>query len=502
MNKVIKINSLRNVESLTFEMPKPGVYLLTGENGAGKSTLLACMRRIGYSNAFPLHFPKSAISEKLDSFTKASIVYEVAGRSVEYKYRGERWTPQPRTNSDVLGKFEYPSVVYIGATADRITPRPEDFKPNKTKAPSGDIVANANEVFGSQKFNDLKVANVTRGVSESFLFKVGVGASTEYYSERNFSLGELCVLKLLKNIESCPNNSLLLIDEIEMALHPSAQIRLFRLLERLAKPKNLTVIVSSHSVSLIKTVARANLIHLMRDESKIVPVFGAFPSFVLGGVADSEERTFDAMIYVEDEVAERIVTELVQLCLFEKFGGAGYLKPKVGITPIGGYSKVAMYLSRHESMWRVGLRCHALLDADVKEETVEELKAKEEWSKLYVFDKQKDKIKYLPWTPEVGMAKLFCEEISTVNSEVSVIFADHQLRIGSPEKNKLDTLTGKSLRDFCKKWFSDQVVAIAGATSKTDDVVINNFCRLFAKLAFGRSKGEIMELLCPLILPK
>ncbi|MFM7350596.1 MAG: AAA family ATPase, partial [Erythrobacter sp.] len=47
MANALEVRNLRNISRLRFELPDPGVWLLTAGNGAGKTTLLACLRRIG-----------------------------------------------------------------------------------------------------------------------------------------------------------------------------------------------------------------------------------------------------------------------------------------------------------------------------------------------------------------------------------------------------------------------------------------------------------------------
>jgi recombinational DNA repair ATPase RecF len=102
MSGTIKISNLRNVGSMEFELPSQGVWLLTAENGGGKTSLLACLRRIGYRNAFPVHFPVSVESTNLDDYNGASVTYVLDEEEVEYAYRGERWAPRPRKNSQLL----------------------------------------------------------------------------------------------------------------------------------------------------------------------------------------------------------------------------------------------------------------------------------------------------------------------------------------------------------------------------------------------------------------
>src|SRR3546814_5328376 len=110
MAGTLEIRNLRNIKKLRFDIPDRGVWLLTAGNGAGKTSLLACLRRIGHSNAFPVHFPSSLQSDRLDNHSKVAVVYEVNGHTVEYAYRGERWTPQTRANSHLSQKFGYASV--------------------------------------------------------------------------------------------------------------------------------------------------------------------------------------------------------------------------------------------------------------------------------------------------------------------------------------------------------------------------------------------------------
>src|SRR5690606_16625109 len=125
------IQKFRHINNLEFTLPDVGVWVLTGTNGSGKTTLLACMRRMGFSNAFPLHFPSSRKSERLDSFEGSSVKYDIGDSSVTYRYRGERWSPLPRANSKLFEESGYPSVRYIAADANRIEPSRDDFQPRR-----------------------------------------------------------------------------------------------------------------------------------------------------------------------------------------------------------------------------------------------------------------------------------------------------------------------------------------------------------------------------------
>lgn len=174
MASSLEIRNLRNIARLRFDIPDPGVWLLTASNGAGKTSLLACLRRIGQPNAFPIHFPSSLRSERLDNHTDGTVTYFINGERVEYAYRGERWTPRPRSNSHLFDNMGYPSVIYVGATADRITPRPEDFDTQNIRAANPAIIDAVNAIFETNKFTWLRTINLTRGAgNDAFVLALG-----------------------------------------------------------------------------------------------------------------------------------------------------------------------------------------------------------------------------------------------------------------------------------------------------------------------------------------
>jgi len=162
MPKTITIKNLRSITELNFTLPDPGVHILVGPNGSGKTTLLACLRRLGQPNAFPLHFPASALTN-IDDFSAARIVYEANGRIVTYSYAGERWVPVPRSSSNVLDDFGYPDISYAGATADRITPRGEEFQSVRAYPAPAPLIRAANEIFETERFSQLRTIYLTRG---------------------------------------------------------------------------------------------------------------------------------------------------------------------------------------------------------------------------------------------------------------------------------------------------------------------------------------------------
>lgn len=495
----IVINNLRNIRALQFDIPPQGVWLLTAGNGAGKTSLLACLRRIGYPNAFPVHFPASIESENLDDFSTASVTYILEDEEVEYAYRGERWAPRPRKNSRLLADFGYPQVVYLGANADRITPRPEDFVPRRVRSAPQSLVAAANQIFETRKFDNLKVINLTSGVgNQAFLMKVSENP-VKYHSEKNFSLGELCILKLVEGIRECPNQSLILIDELEMALHPRAQVQLYKYLEDVAARKRLTVVFSTHSVSLLKTVPRNKIIFLDRDDAGQVSVVnGCFPTYAIGNITIGEENHPDTVLYVEDEVAKAIVDTLVKLAVQERFNNNN-LFPDVRTIPIGGFDAVVQFLTHHNVLMPDGTKAFAILDNDVREETVANWEANKKHRQLANFQRLGNRLDYLPWTPEVGVLEFLRDRRQQAERMLREELTRPMLTLDQRTLSAADGMEGAALRSAAKRVVGQIAENISKMVGSSQDDAMKTICKVFALYQFQSRKADILDLILPKI---
>jgi len=494
----IKISNLRNISQLDFEIPDRGVWLLTAANGAGKTSLLGCIRRIGQPNAFPVHFPSSLRSDRLDNHVNGSVTYEVGGETVEYAYRGERWTPRPRSNSNLLEKLGYPSVVYIGANADRITPRPEDFNTRNVRAAPRAIIDGANEIFDTDKFSQLKTINLTRGTgNDAFVLSLGGNPAT-FHSEKHFSLGELCVLKLLRLLGDLRNNSLVIVDELEMALHPRAQIKLLRYLEDKAAAKRLTVIFSTHSVTLLKSIDRRKIIYLDRaDTGEIKSIVGCYPTYALGNIAADEEMLPDAMLYVEDLYARDILSAFFELYADDRYADPT-LRPTAKIVPVGGFKEVVAFLDRNRAVLPDRVVQKAVLDDDVRTETLREWQANNVHGQLEKFRRVGAQIAYLPFTPEVGLMTEVVTNTQLFEQGLRQRFADNLLRIGPAIRGYDPTLTGAQLRAAAKRASDELFTYLELRTQKSRDSVREHVCGLFASQVWAAQRPAMMQLFGPM----
>ena len=137
------------------------------------------------------------------------------------------------------------------------------FEATNNKQGLGDCFFALGELYSVIKYYDLSKNYFFRAIeqfygnkSETSLGNAFASLGDTYYSEKNFSLGEILILNTLLLIDDVTAGSMLLIDELEMALHPRVQIRLLKYLENKAIEKNLVIILSTHSSSLIKSAKK------------------------------------------------------------------------------------------------------------------------------------------------------------------------------------------------------------------------------------------------------
>ena len=396
MKKII-IKNLRNIRNLEFEIPKPGIWVLTGKNGAGKSTLLGALWRIKEPNAFQTYFPSSSL-KNLDNHEGASISYIIEKESKEekvtYKRRSIRWPPTPRRNAHILNNIGFDKVELITVDEKRIFPRKEEFHINNKKQKKAEkfIIDGANITFNTNKFDNLKVLNITRGINPAYLIETING---KFYSEKNFSLGELNVIKLLERLDRAKKikNVLILIDEFDMALHPIAQKNLIEFLDIYTKEYKHTIIFSTHSASIIKYIEPEKIIHLKDKKGSVAVIKSPSIYEVLEDLSEDIHMTEGPRVFCEDEQAKKFIE-----VAYTRYTNKKGLKP-ITFKPLICNSWTHV-IDRARETNNEGGRFIAIPDKDIEE--------------IQNYDDEirgiKNNVKPLPITPEVAIVKYYMEE--------------------------------------------------------------------------------------------
>ena len=445
-NKII-IEYLKGIKKLDFEIPNGGVHVLTASNGSGKTTLLVCLERLKNTRAFNENF-KQHRSWQVDSYDSAKITYTAKNNtSVSYTYRSasDSWRPLTR-GSSVIQNFGYEEIIAIPTLGQRIYVQNQSIRQGTVRAASEELRTAMSSVLEDEKFNDLRKINIgeTRGrlggerrsvtafVLPSKTVRRGESRIRTYFSESSFSLGEIFTLNLLYQLKDIRNNSLLIIDELEVALHPKVQINLLRYLEAKAREKNLTVIVSTHSSSLIK--CSQNLIYLSKANDGINVHYSCYPALALKEVAVEEDLQPDFVFFVEDKSAAGILREMILLYLQNN---PTRHKPLWKIMPIGGYPEVLNFTKNsYNYLLPRNIGQFAFLDGDVRS-VLNDLRVKgngrtnAENNLWNLFLELNDKIRYIQITPEQGVWEWIRDDTANASSIINLRFPDTVLNLAA-----------------------------------------------------------------------
>ena len=394
----ITINKVKNIKHLDFIIPnKPGVYLLVGPNGSGKTTLLTCLDRIGNPQAFARNFVTSKFNTEIDQYNNAVITYEIDEPSMNLSYRkkNQRWAVTPKDGSAKLSQFGFETTLFIQADAKRIDIPSEDIRQGNFVAASSLVKYGMNELFETRKYNKLKRLKNTYGRGRKVQYYYVFQEGDKYYSEKRFSTGELALLRLVERIADIPDHSLILLDEAEMALHPRIQKNLLDYLGKKSSEKDLTVIVATHSITMIKAVDKFHI--LMLDDignGKFEVITPCYPAKAIGCVDFIENAIYDAIFFVEDEMARLLLKKMIQRCInSEQFASINFC-----VVPVGGYRETAKLALNTKDMLFRRSKVFAVWDGDVFSETIP---SDSDIKKLH--DDNEDVIFNLGCTPELWM---------------------------------------------------------------------------------------------------
>lgn len=505
MNR-ITINILRRIAYLDFEIPecKYGVFLLTGANGAGKSTLLSCLARLGDNDALQRFFSPNIKFSDADAppniLTKALIGYSSSAGKVEYRFDGEKWlsSETPEKEKEILDAFGYPQTIFTGAKPKRL-PREGEVFHTKDIIPSSNFVREATlTVFDDDRFKDL--AKITSSISgeDIYLREENIGGIKYYFSENNFSSGERAVIKLADAIDKIAHNSLVLIDEAEMALHPKAQKRLMMFLESAAREKALTIIVSTQSASLIKIADPRMLLFLQTDEKgRMECRSDVYPAAVLGEMAFEEEILPDTVLLVEDAEAamllEAIVGKLKSVMRDVDF-------PYCKILPVGGYMQVVILLDNLSKVFPNFVKRRAVLDKDAEHNVS---RAAHDIHRAHhdVCARNYHRIYFLPCAPEQGVVTLLEHDPKYHSGELERIFGTRVRLLDAMRGVDKYRFTRGDSRADCKEKLTVIANYLVALTGETEHFVRKKLYRYYVEKHYHDIK-RLKDEYCPLIFKR
>lgn len=234
-------------EPITFDFP---VTAIIGPNGGGKTTVLGAAA-CSYKDVKPSRFFSK--SGKYDAAMQDwRIEYDITDKDIKTNdsvrrsaiFKNLRWSRDPfARNVAIFGVFrtvpasERKELRKCASNKFSVTDE-------QTSAISAEVISAVKSILGKdiQHYSLLTVDK--RGRVTLLTGQTDRGVT---FSEFHFGAGESSIIRMIADIELLPDNSLVLIEEIENGLHPIATIRMVEYLIDVARRKKVQTIFTTHS---------------------------------------------------------------------------------------------------------------------------------------------------------------------------------------------------------------------------------------------------------------
>jgi len=358
-----RIDGFRGVSlDIDFEFP---VTAISGLNGAGKSTvgqILLCAykslpntssRRFYLKSFFPVSVldPKPISDSASVNYNYQTDDYE-KNQELTCSRAKKEWSGykrQPERNVEYIGFTVYiPKVerrdLSIYSARDMKIDSKRDLAGLNNKV-SQILGSNYNEVY----FQQVKAQhrNGELGVAKRY------GA---VYSENNMGFGEGRVVYTVNLLETCPEKSLIVLEEPETSLHESAQHEFAKYLMDVSFRRGHQIVFSTHSSALMSALPASGRKLLVRSESGVEIYSGVSSAKIRTALSAGESG--HAIICVEDEFAQSFVREIIRR--FDK-----ELLSSVSVVPFGDAQAV---LAAKDVLQKAKFKVVAVRDADQRED--------------------------------------------------------------------------------------------------------------------------------------
>lgn len=357
----LTVKGFRCHQNIILDITSP-VTAICGLNGTGKSTFLqlAAAAYIRNDDSMRQYYLKDFfVVGTLDPrpFTDtASIEYrywQEAGNnksvtltrnSQSSRWRGYQRRPKRNVFFASVGMF-LPRIEqndFLIRNAQHLVVRETNIFPDRVKEWTSRILG-----YAYENVVDNTVEHSDR--SGNFL---SVNRSQLSYSEAHMGWGEFRVNKLINTIELLPSKSLVLIEEPEISLHPSAQHEMGRYLVDVACDKGHQIIITTHSEFLLESLSTASRVYINYEDGETSTIPGITSLQARSLMTDGHIKALH--ILVEDECAKAVLSEMLRI------GDYNFLQT-VAIHPCGNTEIIQKTM---QALSNTGLPVAAVRDGD------------------------------------------------------------------------------------------------------------------------------------------
>lgn len=369
----INIKNLKNIKNLqNFEINlNNDIYVLTGNNGIGKSTLLAALGQLVNKNSLSQEFQGNMFDDSIihynltDDNNSVTFFYKKFKKSTQTK----RWQAYSE-NEEEINLEKLNGFIESGIEGERL---------NKfTKEQRQKILEEVEKLNIDLIIKEEKLTNYFKKITDKnykfFIYKsksvnkdvIIYEIENKYLPEFTLSTGEYFILQILHQLIKKINTSspsLVILDEIELALNPKLQIKFLKFLkEEYCKQHNTTFLIATQSISFIDNV---NKVSLMRNINGKVKIFNNFKGKIIKTYLGENKTVYDKMIIVEDILAKIFIENLIEDI------SSQYL---FIIFPYGGKDQISKHFKEEQILSLFANNIMIIYDGDVERELIDKIK--------------------------------------------------------------------------------------------------------------------------------
>lgn len=379
MEIYLKIKNIKNIKEANMSLPfDKGLYAIVGENGCGKSTLMLALSLMVKTSSSRMLTPIDLDNQSLISISVDNITDEWKYKNKKLttgKYKTVKGHHSMVASTHVEGFYE--GSIFYGSRFNDYNLIDNFLADPNYNAYLTDADAFVRETLGYILHNNKNHYKVlkkikSRSNADSFHFRgipYFIEENHHIISQYRMSSGESMLISLIDFINnlviknsSSHSKLLFLIDEVELALHPSAVDRLVKVLNDLVNTSSheLVVYFSTHSAELLHRIQSRNIFLLENNKGVLEVTNPCYPNYAIRNLY--VPNGFDFLLLVEDTLSKALVEKVIR----EK----NLAKSKLCcVLPSGGCNQM---LQLHHDMITyntlgVGKHIISIYDGDVKD---------------------------------------------------------------------------------------------------------------------------------------
>ncbi len=317
--------NIRGIFPSTIPFNYP-ICAIAGQNGCGKSTILALVTCAFHNDT--KYFPLSKLGQKYPYYTFSDFFVftkEERGLTASIEIKSKFLTNvKPISGKtqgiDIRRKMadgywnHYNSrpkrkVSFLGI--NRILPPSESskYKYYKNYFHSAQLSEDKKELLKecmTKVFGQIYTSIELQEHNTCKLFKANRGV---VYTGFNMGAGENAVLSLLYEIISAGEGALIVIDEIELGIHISAQKNLINVLKDLCIKNKCQIVCSTHSANVLGALPPYARILISSTDSSTFIMTDITTEFALGAMSNVDVP--ELSLFVEDEIGEKFIKNVL-----------------------------------------------------------------------------------------------------------------------------------------------------------------------------------------------